>query len=72
MGGDLAVPAARPSKASVENAILAIISAGLTPSELRVSSDGSFEVGLAQSTNNVQTEEQLGGHARAPSWDEVS
>jgi len=40
------MPAARPSRASVENAMTAIVSSGFSPSVLRVLSDGSFEVDI--------------------------
>lgn len=38
------MPAARPSKASVENALSAVAASGFAPTGLRVASDGSFEV----------------------------
>lgn len=38
------MPAARPSQASVSNAIGAIVAAGLVPAEIRVSPDGAFSI----------------------------
>jgi hypothetical protein len=47
VGGDLSMPAARPSQASVSNAINAILNAGLLPAQVNVSPDGAFSIGIA-------------------------
>ncbi|MEL6932876.1 MAG: hypothetical protein AAFO17_07245 [Pseudomonadota bacterium] len=66
------MPAARPSKASVENALSAVAASGFAPTGLRVASDGSFEVDIA-----VSALDQCIGKSKVPSgdiltWDKVS
>lgn len=41
------MPAARPSQASVSNAVAAVVAAGLTPVAIHVKPDGSFQIELA-------------------------
>ena len=38
------MPAARPTKATIGNAIMAVVSAGLTPGAIQINNDGSFRV----------------------------
>jgi hypothetical protein len=38
------MPAARPSQASVSNAIAAVVAAGLSPAAIDVRPDGSFQI----------------------------
>jgi len=38
------MPAARPTKAAISNAIMAVVSAGLTPGAIQINNDGSFRV----------------------------
>ena len=38
------MPAARPSKATLRNAVEAVLESGLTPLAVQVGSDGSFRV----------------------------
>jgi hypothetical protein len=40
------MPAARPSQASVSNAINAVLNAGLLPAQVNVSPDGAFSIGI--------------------------
>jgi hypothetical protein len=47
------MPAARPSKATLNNALEAIIDAGLTPGVLTVGPDGSFHVEIMQGTEGA-------------------
>lgn len=41
------MPAARPTKATVTNALCAIVAAGLTPGAVVIGPDGSFRVVIA-------------------------
>ncbi|SFS41428.1 hypothetical protein SAMN04488040_0245 [Sulfitobacter marinus] len=43
------MPAARPSQASLSNAISAVITAGLIPGALHVHGDGSFRIEISVS-----------------------
>lgn len=47
------MPAARPSKAIMTNALGAIVAAGLTPGILTVGPDGSFHVVIANGTEGA-------------------
>lgn len=47
------MPAARPSKAIMTNALGAIVAAGLTPGTLTVGPDGSFHVAIADGTEGA-------------------
>ncbi|KQI71062.1 hypothetical protein AN191_15295 [Loktanella sp. 5RATIMAR09] len=42
------MPAARPSQASVANAVSAAMDAGLTPASIYVAPDGSFRIDLKE------------------------
>lgn len=54
------MPAARPSQASIGNAIKAIISSGMTPGAVHVSADGEFRVEISN------------GHMSAPKNDNLA
>lgn len=67
------MPAARPSQASVNNAVAALVEAGLTPTALQVAPDGSFRVELL---GNVIVQElaavaNVGNDEAPPSWDDL-
>jgi len=47
------MPAARPSKASVSNAVSGLVEAGLQPASLQVAPDGSFFINLVGSPNSA-------------------
>ena len=66
------MPAARPSQASVNNAVTALVEAGLTPIALQVATDGSFRIELIG--NDVASEHAVSmivvKDEEPPSWDD--
>lgn len=71
-GEQFDMPAARPSQASVSNAIGAIVNAGFIPAEIRVSADGAFSIEIAglRQTEINDKEVAVGGVHALPKWGE--
>lgn len=67
------MPAARPSQASVCNAVSALVEAGLTPSILQVAPDGSFRIEIVGDTTGPKFAARaiLGDNDEPLSWDDV-
>lgn len=66
------MPAARPSRASVENAMSAIVASGFLPSVLRVMSDGSFEVDIEVAVGDMAAAQASEFEADVLTWEKVS
>lgn len=66
------MPAARPSQASVSNAIGAIVNAGFIPAEIRVSPDGAFRIEIARFglINRNDNEDAVEKPDAPPKWGE--
>lgn len=67
------MPAARPSQASVCNAVSALVEVGLTPSALQVAPDGSFRIELVGDAGGSElvASDDLRNDDEPMSWDEV-
>ena len=67
------MPAARPSQASVGNAISALVEAGLKPTALHVAPDGSFRVELIGSdgSSELVAASDVRNDEEVLSWDDV-
>jgi hypothetical protein len=67
------MPAARPSQASVNNAVAALVEACLTPTALQVAPDGSFRVELLENATvqELAAVANVGNDGEPPSWDEL-
>ena len=67
------MPAARPSQASVNNAVAGLVEAGLTPTALQVAPDGSFRVELLGNVNVQEsaTVANVVDDEAPPSWDDL-
>lgn len=66
------MPAARPSKASVENALSAVVASGFAPTGLRVASDGSFEVDIAVAVADQSIGQSKVKSNDLPTWESAS
>lgn len=68
------MPAARPSQASLGNAISALVEAGLMPVALQVSPDGSFRFEILEVEPGSVCVARLdpSEHSEAPSWDDAT
>lgn len=67
------MPAARPSQASLSNAVSALIDAGLRPAALQVAPDGSFriELGCYSNLEALAVPQEIGKDSEALTWDEA-
>lgn len=67
------MPAARPSQASICNALSAVVQAGCQPGSLQVASDGSFRIELICSSNSAALAalQEIGEDDEVLSWDDV-
>ena len=67
------MPAAKPSKAQVSNAIEAVLEADLLPQSIHVSPEGSIDIVLVDPKRSMQCKTALKNDEglKAPSWDEV-
>lgn len=68
------MPAARPSQASVANAVSAAMDAGLIPASICVAPDGSFRIELSgvQSVDQLAISSVGGEDNGPPTWSEIS
>ena len=72
---DLKVPAARPSQASVKNAVEGIAAAGFVPSSVEISRDGSFRVIISDAgtvTSDLAGDRSDSSEDSMRTWDSVS
>lgn len=70
-GADM--PAAKPSKGSIGNAIKAIISAGLQPGAIQVGGDGTFRVEiLGAGTVATGSRDSSAANSVALQWEDVA
>jgi hypothetical protein len=69
------MPAARPSQASVTNAVAAAVAAGLTPLEMNFRPDGSFQIIFLQAGATApglqRNDEKPPSEDEPPTWDNI-
>lgn len=68
------MPAARPSQASVSNAVAAIVELGLQPTSVFVGADGSFRVEIDGSApvNGIDPIAERGDNLEPLSWEDAA
>lgn len=67
------MPAPRPSKALICNAVSGLVEAGLQPISLQVAPDGSFCINLVDGLNSavLVTSHEIGEDEAVLSWEDV-
>lgn len=71
------MPAARPSQASVTNAVVAAVAAGLTPLEMNFRPDGSFQIiflqagATAPGLQRPSNDDKAPSENEPPTWDNI-
>lgn len=68
------MPAARPSQASVSNAVSAVVALGLQPTSIFVGPDGSFRVEIASvaDTDGLDPMAEGGFNPEPLSWEDAA
>lgn len=68
------MPAARPSQASVSNAVSAVVALGLQPKSILVGPDGSFRVEIAAlaDTGGLDPMTEGGDNPEPLSWEDAA
>ncbi len=67
------MPAAKPSRGSIGNAIKAIISAGLQPGAIQVGADGTFRVEILGAVSGVSSFKNCtAANDIASQWEDVA
>ena len=67
------MPAARPSKASICNAVSGLVEAGFQPASLQVAADGSFRIDFVDGLNSAAlvTPQEIGDDCEVLAWEDV-